>query len=465
MIWSDPALARDVIEYSAREQPPATGSVPYGMLSLCRRFDLGTSDDLDQWLLWATSEYVLGTRDFAFLKQPVPFYGGDADTGTLWDHLKLAFFHQEQVIGTGPHGEYITGATGDWNDISTEFLQMTESDLVTAQAAYIYPRLAQIADKIGDAAFAVRLRAAAARDLAVVKGQFVARGWFARGYSGSRQIGVGSIYEEVQPWALLAGAATPAQATNVVGAYRRYLAGVGAPAGPARIGSALAPGSGDPGATEQSLPPINGSTEWPGGSWFAVNGWMVWALAEQDGVVPGAAAYSWNEFLRNTLATHATVYPDHWDGVISVDDECAAYYQSPSSGCGIGLGTGLGATHGYDTQIMHQPAYSLFDLLQLAGIEATSSGYRIVPHLPMSTFNIRLPSVGLAEQPGTIRGYFRTAVAATVTMQVAPPPGVPAARAVAYVDGAAVPDTVVGGLVQFTMRTNADAPTDWALSG
>src|SRR5437899_2992928 len=36
MIWSDPALARDVIKYSAEEQPNGLGMVPYGRLSLCR---------------------------------------------------------------------------------------------------------------------------------------------------------------------------------------------------------------------------------------------------------------------------------------------------------------------------------------------------------------------------------------------------------------------------------------------
>jgi hypothetical protein len=149
--------------------------------------------------------------------------------------------------------------------------------------------------------------------------------------------------------------------------------------------------------------------------------------------------------------------------VISVDDECAAYYQSPPSGCGIGLATGSGVTHGYDTQIMHQPAYSLFDLLQLAGLQATASGYRIVPHLPMSTFNIRLPAVGLAQRPGLIRGYLRTVASATVTMQVAPPPGVSASHAVAYVGGSVVPHSVVGGLVQFSMPTAAGRPSDWAV--
>src|SRR5207302_3256310 len=151
-------------------------------------------------LLWAAAEYALSTRDFAFLKEQIPFYG--AGSGTLWDHLKLAFSHQEHVVGKGLHGEYVTGATGDWNDFSTEFNQMTESDLVTAQAAYIYPRLALAAQAAGDSAFAGELRAAAARDAAIVAGQFIegesvtpadaGLGWFARGYSFEHQLGSGA---------------------------------------------------------------------------------------------------------------------------------------------------------------------------------------------------------------------------------------------------------------------------------
>jgi hypothetical protein len=473
MIWSDPALARDVIAYSAQEQPAGSGAIPYGMLSQCRRFDLGTADDLDQWLLWASSEYVLSTREFGFLAQQTPYFGGTG-SGTLWEHLKLAFHHQEEVIGRGPHGEYLTGATGDWNDFSTEFNQMTESSLVTAQAAYIYPRLALVADAIGDGGFARELRAAGARDEAIVAGQFVpgesvtpadaGLGWFARGYSGSKQLGSGAIYEEPQAWALLAGAATQQQAAQVVAAYRRFLVGFGAPFGPTQIGAAMAPGSTDPGANEQNQPGLNNSREFPGGAWYALNGQMTWALASLDGVVPGAAADAWDEFTRNTLTAHATAFPEHWDGLISVDDECASYYQSSPSGCGIGLATGANAVNGYDTQVMHQPAYSLFDLLKLAGLEATRDGYDVVPHLPMSTFDIRLPQVGIAQQSGLIRGYVKTS-GGSVTMRVSPPPGVSAEQAIAFAGGVQVPDTVVNGLVQFTLPTKAERAADWAVTG
>ena len=463
MIWAEPWLARQVIGYSAREQPAMTGQIPYALISLCRRYDLGTSDDLDLWLLWGTAEYVLDTRDWAFLKQRVPYYQGTG-SGTLLQHLELAFHHQEQVVGLGPHSEYKSGVTGDWNDFSTEFEHMTESDLVTAQAAYIYPRVAVLADHLGAHAFAAQLRAAAARDLKTVKGQYVARGWFARGFAGTTQLGHGAMDAEPQPWALLAGAATRRQAIRLVANYRRYLVGIGAPKGPTKIGASLAPSATDPGVTQSTEPVINGSAEWPGGSWFAVNGWIIWALAELAREVPHAAAYAWNEFERNTLTAHAVAFPRHWDGVITVDDECASYFEKPDSGCGIGLGTGFGAVPGYDTQIMHQPSYSLFELLKLAGLAGTRTGYRVVPHLPMSTFNIRFPNVGIARRPGLIRGYFRV-FDAQVTLDVAPPPGVSPRQAVAYADGQRVRSKVVGGLIQFALRTRSGQTSDWAVTG
>ncbi|MFL5822180.1 MAG: GH36-type glycosyl hydrolase domain-containing protein [Solirubrobacteraceae bacterium] len=461
MIWSDPWLARQVIEYSAHEQPVAGGQLPYALISMCRRYDLGTSDDLDLWLLWGTAEYALATRDWSFLNRKIPYYQADG-SGTLLQHLELAFQHQEQVVGLGAHSEYRAGTTGDWNDFSTEFEHMSESNLVTAQAAYIYPRLALVADHLGARAFASQLRHAAARDLATVKGQYVRGGWFARGYAGGTQLGEGSLNAEPQPWAVLAGAATVRQAARLVAGYRRFLVGIGAPKGPTEIGSALAPSATDPAVTQSTEPAVNGSSEWPGGAWFAVNGWITWALGALAGQVPHAATYAWNEFLRNTLATHARAFPKHWDGVITVDDECASYFQSPRSGCGIGLASGFGAVPGYDTQIMHQPAYSLFDLLKLAGLNTTKAGYRIVPRLPMRKFNIRFPDIGLAQQVGLTRGYLR-ATRDRITLQVAPPPGVRAAQAVAYANGHRVPSRVVGGLVQFSLHTLGSRPADWAI--
>ena len=130
----------------------------------------------------------------------------DGGSATLWEHLKAAFPHQESQ--RGPHGGYLIGATGDWSDFSTQFLQMTESTLVTAQAAYIYPRLAELADARGDKAFAASLRGTARGLDDVLRNEWTGKGWYSRGYSGDTQIGHGVIYGEPQPWALLAGVPT-----------------------------------------------------------------------------------------------------------------------------------------------------------------------------------------------------------------------------------------------------------------
>src|SRR5256885_4001142 len=60
---------------------------------------------------------------------------------------KKKYSHKESILGAP--GGYLTcahGSTGDWSDFSTELLQMTESMLVTAQLAYAYTKLAELAD-------------------------------------------------------------------------------------------------------------------------------------------------------------------------------------------------------------------------------------------------------------------------------------------------------------------------------
>src|SRR5207237_1740396 len=141
------------------------------------------------------------------------------------------------------------GATGDWSDFATEFLQMTESTLVTAQLAYVYPRLAELADARGDHAFAAQLRSSGARDLATTRREWTGRGWYSRGYSGVRQLGHGAIFGEPQPWAILAAAPSAKQARTLVANIRRFLTGVGAPRqlhGPAKTGSSQSPSTDDP---------------------------------------------------------------------------------------------------------------------------------------------------------------------------------------------------------------------------
>src|SRR5205085_6381534 len=217
---------------------------------------------------------------------------------------------------------------------------------------------------------------------------------------------------------------------------RRFLTGIGAPSvvhGPARIGSSQSPAANDPDVTEHSSPPqtIGGNgAVYVGGTWFAVNGWLTWALGTLDHTVPHAAAYAFDEFTRNTLAAHATAFPNHWDGILSVDDVCNSFYASKDpANCGNGLSTS------YEGQIMHQPAWALYDATKLAGIQPTARGYTIDPHLPRLRYSLRLPDAGVAYSRTRARGYLVLERKGTLRMSVRRPRGVPARLAVTRVDG------------------------------
>ena len=472
MVYSDPYLARQIIQYAVHFQPPPPAAQnPYGTGPLCSRVDLGTSDDLDFWLLLAAGEYGLGTRDTRFFDRVMPYYDTQ-DRATIWEHLNVAFAHQQSLLG--PHGGYLSETTGDWSDFSTEFEHMTESMLVTAQLAYAYPKLAELADLRGDHAFARQLRAAGASDLATLRKQWTGRGWYSRGYAGAQQLGSGVIFEEPQPWAVLAGAPSHTQARTLVSNIRRFLDGVGAPGGlgaPARFGTAQVPAFKDPGVTEHDTPPasllslglsnspIQGADEWPGGVWFDLNGWLTWAYGALDGVVPGARQLAWSEYTRNTLANHATIWPRHWDGTISVDDVCYAYYSAHPDYCGNGLGTT------YEGQITEQPTWMVMDAVRLAGVTPVEDGYDVTPHLPMTTFSLRLPDVGVAQRPRLLRGYVRPVEGGPVVMHVALPPGGTARGLRVYADGRLVRHSIRAGLVVFSLRTIRGRAADWAVVG
>ena len=460
LIYSDPGLAREVLRYSAQEQDRASGEIPYSMGEMCRPLPQGTSNDLDLWLLWTAAEYGLASRDTPFFNEKLSWR--DGGSSTLWKHLVRAFTHQESL--RGPHGGYLTaGTNGDWSDLSTAILGMTESTLVTAQLAYIYPRLAALADLRGAKGFARRLRAAAAQDRAALSGQWTGRGWYSRGYAGNDQLGAGAIFGEPQPWALLAGVPTRSQARTLVTNIRRFLTGIGAPPllhGPALIGSSQSPARDDPEVTERSFSGLSpNNAVFPGGAWYSVNGWLTLGLAHMAGIVPHARADAFDEFRRNTLAAHAHAYPDHWNGILSVDDVCYAFYEADPSRCGIGF------TSAYDTQIMHQPAWSLFDAIRLGGIEPTGRGYRIDPELPMRSFSLRLPRVGVAYSRGVARGYLRPAGHNRLKMVVSLPAGSRPGDVQVFVDGRPNPVRVKHGQGRFTLQAEGGKPVDWALTG
>jgi hypothetical protein len=245
---------------------------------------------------------------------------------------------------------------------------------------------------------------------------------------------------------------------------RRFLGGVGAPAivhGPTRIGSSLTPARNDPDVTERSPEPVgvgDNNANYVGGVWFDVNGWLTWALGELDGVVPHARRFAWSEYTRNTLANHATQFPDHWAGTISVDDTCYAYYSTHPERCGNDL------YRQYDGQITEQPTWMVMDAIRLAGITPTEKGYRIAPHFPFARFSLHLPYIGVSRRGRELRGYVRAQETDAVELQVRLPRGVDSAAIVVHANGRPVAHRIAGRSVVFRLRATAGAVANWAVT-
>ncbi len=459
--YMDPDLARQILVYSAQFQPQSTLQFPYGSTNLCTAYNLGQSDDLDFWFMWAVATYGLATRDVGFFDRSVHFYDSSV-SASLWQHVKLAFAHQQSLLG--PHGEYEALSTGDWSDLLPTFSGMTESDLVVAQCAYVYPQLAEVADMRGDHTFGTQLHDAARSLLSTLRGQWTGQGWYARGYANNQQLGAGVIWLEPQPWAILAGAPSSSEAVTLVANIRRYLDGVGAPAivgGPDRIGTSLSPARDDPGVTETTPLPGTGEGDnnavYPGGTWYEPDGWLTWAYATLDGEVPRARSLAFDEYVRSTLADHAAAYPNQWVGITSVDDTCWSFYSSDPGRCG-GV---LGITN-YEGQNTEQPEWMVMGALTLAGVNPTESGYQVSPHFPFSDFSVRFPTIGVSGQEGALRGYIRPLATGRLLLQVAVPHG---ATAVACeVNGSVVRAAVSSELATFSVLAQRNRSVDWSVT-
>ena len=212
--WSTPiprSRARSCATRSRCSREPA-GSSPTGCVALCKRFNaLGTSNDLDFWLLLAAAEYGLGTRDLRFFDERLPFDDSaprrPASGSTSRSRSATRSRCAARTAATS------RARNGDWSDFSTH---VPADDRVDARDRPARLRL-PAARRAGRPARRPRLRATAARArrascAAVVRREWTGRGWYSRGYTGDARSARGVIFGEPQPWAILAGVPSARQA-------------------------------------------------------------------------------------------------------------------------------------------------------------------------------------------------------------------------------------------------------------
>ncbi len=398
-IFSDPAIVKQVLSYTLKEVRP-DGSIPYGIVGHGMPMPTTSDDssDMPLWLLWCASEYVLATRDKAFLDESIATVYGPrpGEKEPVRSLLTRCYRHLVEDVGTGEHG-LMRMLHDDWNDGLVmqrvpqrdvkECVAKSESVLNSAMASYVFDRYAQLLEYAG----AIKGATAQIRDHAdqhrqAVRQQWTGR-WFRRAWLGPTLgwLGEKGLWVSPQPWAIIGGAASGAQAQKLVQVIDRELRR------PSPIGALQI--SKSPDMFAHGPVKVEPGTQVDGGVWPSLNATLVWSLALLDG------EKAWDEWKKNTFARHAEVYPAVWYGTWSGPDvlnSVASKHPGETTG-----GSPLGWTD-FPVLNMHTHACPLFAAAKLLGLEFTGTGLEFAPKLPLTSYRFDSPLLGFSR---TVRGY------------------------------------------------------------
>ncbi len=403
LTYLDPDRARETIESSMCFMKP-DGIMPYGVHGYGQIAGFGLHDlpsDLPLAFLWALTEYIFATRDFAFLDKHIPWYPrSDGSSRTVREQITITCDYLMHRFGTGPNGLLRVG-TGDWNDPLNfhapnrrAFIGKGESVYNTAMALYVMPRVASLVSQWDTSAcgsitsWTDTLSEALARQW---NGRWLYRAWDGLGHP----IGDNHLHLEHNAWALVSDA-LPAD-------HRRTLADniFTLLDEPSPIGArSLHP----PRRLRFNVIPQGWDTN--GGVWPAINMLLTWGYSK---VSPQLALSS---LIMNTFCAHAEAYPDIWYGVWSGPD---AFNAPP--------GRFPGETFSHFTPMADFPAMNanahaapLLASLKLAGIEPSLTGFTFAPALPEDLpFSLSTPLVSVSLRSGIYSFSFSPQTACTDT--------------------------------------------------
>jgi cellobiose phosphorylase len=181
------------------------------------------SDDC-QWFFNAVPDYVAETGDLDFYRKVLPY--ADHGEATVLGHLRRAL---EFNLGRSGTNGLPCGLHADWNDC-VKMGYNGESVMVAFQVRYGLETYAGIADRLGLPDEVTWARAELAKlDRNIQKAAWDGR-WFlwaigedGRRY-GSKSEREGRIYINTQVWAVMSGAATPAQSRSAMKWLKKYCA-------------------------------------------------------------------------------------------------------------------------------------------------------------------------------------------------------------------------------------------------
>jgi len=363
LVYIDPDRALAVLRNTCTWAMP-NGDLPYALDPAKQPNNIGfRPSDQNLWALWLAAEYAAATGDLAAFDAPLAYHRLYAtDAVPLREHLRRQFRFFIDFVGRG-EGGHVRILNADWNDVAISdagidrqvMIDHGGSVLNSAMAAWVLPTFAGLADRWGDTALAGEARAQGEELRQLVAAAWNGR-WFHRAYApGAAPVGDSDCWLEVQPWALLCGAADASQAAALLATIDQGH----------RAGSPLGARLRWP-ARQDQVDAGTWGTSTAGGIWYSINMTLVWAASRFD------PALAWEEWRRMTLAAHSAAYPTIWEGTLSGPDAWnAPEYSRPGR---TWSAAPLFAMQTFPVNNMHSHGQPLLAYLRLLGVEPTARG-------------------------------------------------------------------------------------------
>jgi len=468
-IYTNPDYAKEVLRYTLKTVYPS-GEIPYGIVGagviMPSPF---VPSDLELWLIWVTSEYVLANRDLEFLEETVPLYpvyGKKVKHLKVKDVLKLCYRHFVTESGTGKHGLQRI-SNGDWNDMVVhgyvhkdkvkDVQKQGESVLNAAMAIYTLRYFKELLIYLGDVEYAEEVgEYAEAQRLAVSKqwaGKWFKRAWLSEEYGW---IGEKMLWLEPQPWAILGDAADDEKLSLLLESMNKEVRN------PSKIGAMVC------NQTDEKKAESNGSGT-NAGIWPSINGTLIMALSKVDG------ALAWDEWKKNTLAMHAESYPHLWYGIWSGPDTYNSELSKTPGGTGfvdpedekksedaVSQLTPVNWTD-FPVMNMYPHAWPLYNITSLMGLHFSKDGIIINPKLPIDEYFFETPLIGYSKANSEISGWYDPKTEGKLKIRIKLKPELASQYSKIEINGKSEPISMNNGLIEFWAESKANQSIKWRL--
>lgn len=314
LVYIEPDLALSVLRNTCSWGSP-DGDLPYALKGdKSPLTELFRPSDQNLWALWLAAEYGLATGDLSAFEANIayhPIY--NAEPVKLKDHLIRQYYFLVNEVGIGTNG-HIRILNADWNDKALEAAGVDpekmkkegSSVLNSAMAAWVLPVFAALLDRLKENTTADHARAFASQLKEKVRLAWNGR-WFHRAYApDGTPVGDDACWLEVQPWAIICGAANHLQSKELLQTINQ-LHRANSPLGARLI---------------WPLPKVEAAGMGTrGGIWYSINMTLIWAASS---IEPDLA---WDEWQKMSLHNHNHYKPSNWEGTLGGPDS----WNSPES--------------------------------------------------------------------------------------------------------------------------------------